>query len=278
MAKGKAIAIGVGLLLLMSGKKADAKLPEPGKQPDEEPKPGEDPTPGEEPTDPAIQVIFVPGEEPEHPAPDIEPIFPGPDQPLPPPPTVTPIAVFNDLVKPTPQVNAGYFVKTGDTLLGPNGIAAQAIKAATGQTPTGSERFAYYQAITRVRSNWMLYASQAVNNPVEVTDETGATVAGSVTAAFYKMHDSWPSSMTDNDMPNRLIGFSRNQNLQPIPLGDWKSLAHGIAKTTRQYGCLWLPDLACVDFGPDVFTNALCDWPPSLWEALGLGRMEWTAA
>ena len=283
MAKGKGLLLLLfGAMMLGGDKKAEAKLPEPDDVPPGEVPPGEVP-PGEVPPGdvdiPVVQVVFVPGEEPPvTPTPDIGPIFPGPEQPIPVAPTVAPIQIYNSLIKPTPQTNAGYCIKPGETLLGPNGICAQALKNTTGQTPTSEERYAYFEAVTRVRTNWLLYAGESVNNPVEVTDETGATVDGSITSAFFKMHDSWPASLNEDELPARLVAWARNQNLQPIPVGGWQNIAHGPAKTTRKLGCLWLPDAGCVNFGPDVFTNALCDWPPDLWDALGIGRMEWMPA
>ncbi len=282
MAKGKGIILLALGALMLGGKKSAAEpvtttgelpLPGGGQQPGEEPTP----TPGEEPTPgivvPPIQVVF-PIPQPQ-PTPGV--VFPGPGEPIPQPVDVTPLQIFNSLIKPTPQPNAAYKVKAGDTLLGPNGICARAILAGSGEEATSAERYAYYEACSRVRSNWMLYATEPVNNPVEVTDENGDTVAGSITGAFFKMHDSWPGALAEDELPSRLIGFTRNQNLQPVPLGGWQERAHGQAKTTRQYGTLWLPDLACVTYGPDVFTNEQCDWPPSLFEAVGLDRMGWTA-
>ncbi len=291
MAKGKGLILLALGAMMMGGKKSTGlqtgELPLPGgggapggggqPLPGEDPAP-EEPLPGEEPIAPLdVQVINVIQPIPTGPFGPIGPIFPGPEQPIPEPIDVTAIQVFNSLIKGTPQPNAAYKIKQGDTLLGSGGIAAQAILAGSGQVATPAERYAYYEAITRVRTNWMLYATTAANNPVNVTDENNDTVAGTVTASFFKMHDTWPGSMQEDDMPARLIGFSRNQNLQPVPLGNWTERAHGTAKSTRQFGTLWLPDLACVDFGPDVFTNEQCDWPPALWEAVGIDRWDWGA-
>ena len=280
MAKGKGLILLALGAMMMGGKKSApvttlGELPLPGGQP---PQPGEVP-PGEEPTPdpfvvPPIQAVFpIPVPQP---IPGV--VFPGPGEPIPEPVDVTPLQIYNSLITGSPAPNSAYAVKSGDTLLGPNGICARAILAGSGQVATSSERYAYYEAVSRVRTNWMLYATEPVNNPVEVTDENGDTVSGSVTSAFFKMHDTWPGSLVEDDLPARLIGFTRNSNLQPVPLGNWKERAHAGAKSTRLFGVLWLPDLACVDFGPDVFTNAQCDWPPSLFEAVGIDRMDWGAA
>lgn len=235
MSKGKTIALVAAGLFLIGGKSkaASAKtpdLPPPPKSDDDEPD----------------QPIIV----------------------LPPAKVVTLGDVFADNVRPTPTPGFAYVVRKGDRALGSGGIADRALKSAGFANPTGAQRQVYYQAMTRVRSNWRLYGTMATgfdgqSERVSVMDTNGNSVNGTILAAFNKVNDNWQAATQAGQLPARLINWNRNKNTgNAVPIGGWQGKLHG---GSRQYGVLMLPTMKCATEGVTVSHNPQCDWPTGLY-------------
>lgn len=250
------ILLGVGAGLALGSKKASADEPPP------------DPN---EPLDPIGPVVFDPPPEP--PEPPLDPIGPVVL-------TTGALEIWTSLVRPTPTLNAGYQLKPGENLYGNGGVIDRALKSA-GMSSTGSARRAYYVAAGRVRSTVRLYATSAshlIASHVErytVQQADGSTVAATWSPATCPWHDRWPQAMQAGEKPNRLIAWSRQNPVGPcgglLATGGWQQLLHGVGRT---FGCVWLPDASAIDAGLDVTANDAFDWPPELWSALGISRME----
>lgn len=278
--KGKAALAVLALLALSGDKKAAAAAPDVDDDLDDD-----DVEPGDVEPDEPFQVI--PGKEPELPDEPIQ-VVPTTGEL---PPSTGPVStdaedtatdVYDAVISLMPAVGRAYQIQSGDVLRGANGLIAQALGAHYGEPPSLEEIYAYYKLMTRIRTNWVLYGTDSTPSAeVVVTDEQGATVAGSITSAFYKMHDSWPAATGMDAMPSRLIGFTRmlagNKKI-PIPLSGWQQRAHGPAGTTRVFGTLLFPHVECID-AANPFTNAQCDWPEQLFAATGYAnRWGWTGA
>jgi len=261
--RGKGLLLlGAGAFLLGSGGRAYARTPAKvvvGKldwPPDPEP----------DPDDPADDDPDEPPEVPTDPISD-----------PPPPPAMSLGEVYGSLVTPDPTVGRGYRIVQGDKLFGADGIIARALKDAYGRIATAAERTAYYQALTRVRANWVLYATDEPPGiqRVSVQGSQGQLVYGSVTAALLPVNDPWPESTVQSALPRRLIKFARQMqgnNRVVVPVADWQNLAHGV----RTYGTLMLPPLSCVGLGPGALANPQCDWPAQLWGAAGVAQGAWS--
>jgi hypothetical protein len=248
---GKLILLALAAFAL-SGDDEPAKLPEP------EGPGGEEPTPGGG----IGGIVFPP------------PGGGGGGAPPPPNNAGTLPATLTSLTSPTPRMGAAYQVRDGDVLLGPGGIVGKAL-VSEGLANTAQNRTRYLQAMTRVRSNWVLYATDGTSSQVDdatVTDSSGQTTKGDITAAMLRMHDSWGDAAAAGELPNRLIKFTRQvsgNNKVPVPMQGWQQRAHGGAATARVYGRLWLPPALAMNQGPLAFQNAAYDWPVQLWLAAG---------
>lgn len=189
------------------------------------------------------------------------------------------IAVIEPLISDAPRPGAAYQVRQGEILYGNGGIIARALRSVDA-SDTGADRVAYYQAITRVRSNWRLYGTlRGPHTPaierVVVRSAAGDVDTGTITAALCVRHDRWLSAAAQGDLPARLIGWTRSQATGACASvrnrQGWQSLRHG----SRTYGLLWLPPLEAVDLGLDVTDRPDMDWPAALYEAAGT---TWEAA
>lgn len=198
------------------------------------------------------------------------------DPPPPPPPGITLQSVWGALMSASPEPGRGYQVKAGDVLLGASGLIAMALQAG-GEAATAAARTAYYQATTRVRSNWVLYATDQPPGVerVSVTGQDGATVTGSITAALLPVNDSWGASVQQGQLPRRLIKFARQwqgNSRVVVPAPGYQGFMHGGART---YGTIFFPSLSCIGKGPAAIQDATCDWPVLLWTAAGQAQGSW---
>lgn len=257
MSTGK-VAVGVALLLALGGKKKRTLPPFSGR------KPGSADLPPGEPEEP----------------------LDGPVEPPPKPAGALPLqVVWTQLMAPDPTPGRGYQIRKGDMALGGEGVFARALRKVLGRPPTPSERLDYYQAGTRVRTSWLLYATDEVPGSTRVTVQglDGTLVDGSITAAFLPMHDPWAIAVGANQLPRRLIRFTRqvitqgpNQGQRKVlPLVNWIELSHS---ATRTYGALYLPEADCIAGGLAITASPECDWPQPLWDSAGLARLDWKAS
>jgi hypothetical protein len=246
------VGAGALALLFLWGRKAKAKA----KAPDVTVFPGTiDMPPSVTPDIPAGPIIDIPE------APDIDvPVFD-----IDPTAGELPMQIFTGLLSDFPRANAGYRIRIGETA---RGIARRVLQFELGRDPTKSEWGDYYQALTRSRTNWKLYATKSDNkiDRVSVTDEMGQTTRGTIKAAFNLVNDNWNASMQAAELPRRLIAWTLGSKKQAQPRKGWRDFGHGVPP--RQLGVLWLPDIDCVGLGNGVFTSAACDWPAQLKDRL----------
>lgn len=204
-----------------------------------------------------------------------------PEQPTDQPDAPSIATLLGELIKPVPTVGFGYRIKFGENLYGTDGIIARALLPALGRMPSAQERMDYYRAICRVRSNWRLYGTIAVDTTpsverVDIQNPDGVVVVGTMTAASCPWHDSWGAAAIAGVLPSRLIMWTRKQgggkcNLRP--LGDWEAKLHG---GSRVSGTLFLPPVSAMVAGLGVSASAAFDWPPELYAAVGTTWEAWT--
>ena len=204
---GKTVAVAAAALLLLSGDDDDGLTPPPPFDPNIL-----DPivVPPITVVDPLADPIVVP---------PITPVGPGGVEP-------SLVDVFDAYLTATPTQGGLWLITQGTNM-------SAALNAAYGRADAET-----YQAVTEAQYNWGLYA--VAGTPGTLWSREVEDVLGTVTSAWFPMHESAQGAAQQGRLPQRLVLWDKGSKgqVQPRAMGD---LPHPLAGLTKGYGTMFFP-------------------------------------